>query len=185
MERCAVLTPGRQAVHQSSLGFAQEAVWVRDARIHWIWWSPPPDRSPAELAPWVCDQVSSTLDSLPDFERPLLVGKSLGTLAAPVAAARGLPAIWLTPLLHEEAFIETYVEHAAPRLLVGGTGDPMWDGAAARRLSPYVCEIEGADHGMFVPGPLAASGRVHGEFGAAIEAFIDGVVWPEAPPARQ
>lgn len=177
MERCAVLIPGQLAVHQASLGFAQQAVWRRNARLHWIWWSPL-ELSGPDLASWVVDQVSSTLDSLPDFERPLLVGKSLGSLAAPVAAARGLPAIWLTPLLDDEALARTYVEHTAPRLLVGGTGDRRWDGEAARRLSAHVCEIEGADHGMFVPGPLTASGRAHGEFGAAIETFLDDVVWP-------
>jgi hypothetical protein len=30
---------------------------------------------------------------------PLLIGKSLGTVAAGVAADRALPAVWLTPLL--------------------------------------------------------------------------------------
>lgn len=159
---------------------------MRGGRMHWMWWSPPPDRSLAELATWVCEQVSATLDGLPGFVQPLLVGKSLGSLAAPVAAERGLPAIWLTPLLHQETVARTYQEHTAPRLLVGGTGDKMWDGAVARELSPHVCEVEGADHGMFLPGPLATSGRVFGEVGTAIETFLDQVVWTEElPPAGE
>ncbi|MGW4296911.1 hypothetical protein ACWEH1_28295 [Micromonospora chersina] len=31
--------------------------------------------------------------------RPLLIGRSLGTDAAAIAAQRSLPAVWLTPLL--------------------------------------------------------------------------------------
>jgi hypothetical protein len=67
---------------------------------------------------------------------------------------------------------------AAPFLLIGGTADHLaWDGAVARSLSPYVCEVAGADHGLFVPEGLAASAGVLGEVTAAVERFLDEVVW--------
>jgi pimeloyl-ACP methyl ester carboxylesterase len=66
----------------------------------------------------------------------------------------------------------------APFLLIGGTADEWWDGDAARSLTPHVVEIEGADHGMFAPGPLAASAAVLGDVITAVERFFDDVVWP-------
>ena len=61
----------------------------------------------------------------------------------------------------------------APFLLVGGTADEAWDGAAARLLSPHVFEVDGADHGMYVPGPLVDSIVVLGRMVQAIEGFLE------------
>ncbi|HEY7048105.1 MAG TPA: hypothetical protein VH373_12875 [Jatrophihabitantaceae bacterium] len=180
--RLALLIPGRLPVHQSLLAFAEEAVERRGGEVHRIWWSPPTDRPLEQLPAWVCHQVARTLDDLRDVAADaVLIGKSLGSLAAPVAAERGLAAIWLTPVLHKDVFVRSYENATAPRLLVGGTADPMWDGAVARRLSEHVCEIRDADHGIFVPGPLAESGRAHGVVGTAIERFLDDVAWPLRP----
>jgi hypothetical protein len=170
--------PGREQVHQSLLTFAEEAVERRGAQIHRLWWHPPRELGLVDLVSWVREQVAAELDRL-HLERPLLVAKSLGTLAAPIAAAGGLPAVWFTPVMHEDVFADLYVEASAPRLFVGGTADPLWNGDLARRLSPHVLEIADADHGMFVPGPLADSGRVHGEVGTTVERFLDDVVWPD------
>jgi hypothetical protein len=35
--------------------------------------------------------------------------------------------------------------------LIGGTSDPIWDGALARELSDDVVELDGADHGLARP----------------------------------
>jgi pimeloyl-ACP methyl ester carboxylesterase len=66
----------------------------------------------------------------------------------------------------------------APFLVVGGTNDPFWDGRVARSLPGDVVEIEGADHAMFMPGPLAASVSVLGQVLKAVEEFLDHAVWP-------
>lgn len=63
-----------------------------------------------------------------------------------------------------------------PCLLVGGTGDQFWDGRIARSVSKHVVEIDGADHGMFLPGPLAASAGVLGQVITAVENFLDDTV---------
>ncbi|WP_320067230.1 hypothetical protein [Micromonospora sp. RTGN7] len=68
---------------------------------------------------------------------------------------------------------EPLARATAPFLLVGGTGDDSWDGAAARRLSPHVLEIGGADHALLVPGPLARSAEVLGRVCTAVERFLD------------
>ncbi|MEU6798780.1 hypothetical protein ABZ907_44395 [Nonomuraea wenchangensis] len=64
-----------------------------------------------------------------------------------------------------------------PFLLVGGAADEFCDGALARDLTPHVLEVNGADHGMKVPGPLHRSAEVPGQVTTAIEAFLNGVVW--------
>ena len=66
----------------------------------------------------------------------------------------------------------------APFLLVGGTADKLWDGDTARRLSPHVLEVEGADHGMYVPGPLTDSIAVLSRVVVAVEEFLDAIGWP-------
>ena len=73
----------------------------------------------------------------------------------------------------------------APFLLVGGTADKLWDPILARELTPYLLEVPDADHGMYVPGRLAASAAVLGQVATAVENSLDEVVWPEAAEDRR
>lgn len=162
------------------LFYAAAAAEARGAEVDlWEWRRPADDRSwqPENLPGWIDPQVSSVLDAAGDS--PLVIAKSLGTYAAAQVATRGLPAIWLTPLLHVPALVAELERASAPFLLVGGTADtPYWDPATARRLTPHVLEVEGADHAMFVPGPLAGSATVLGRVATAVEQFLDTCVWP-------
>ena len=144
-------------------------------------WIPPvPDPFQPAAESWVAGEVTSVLDLIEGT--PLLIGKSLGSTAAAVAADRGLAAVWLTPLLTMPWVVAALSRCAAPFLLVGGTADDLWDGAVARRLSAHVCEVDGADHGMMVPtGPLADSVTALGTVLDAIDTFLDAIGWqPEA-----
>lgn len=176
----AVVIPGR--LHGASaplLMYAGDVAARRGATVHRHSWSDPaplPDEPAGHVEGWVRAEVTPLLDTVGGS--PLLVGKSLGTYAASLAAERSLPAVWLTPLLGRPVVAAALDRADAPFLLVGGTADPLWDGAAARRLSPHVLEVEGADHGMYVPGPLVDSVAVLGRVVAAIEDFLDAVAWP-------
>ncbi|MEV0424981.1 hypothetical protein [Micromonospora sp. NPDC050495] len=86
--------------------------------------------------------------------------------------------MWLTPLLTLPRVADAPGRATAPFLLVGGTADEVWDGDLARRLSPHVLEVAGADHGMYVPGPLTESIAVLGRVVVAVEEFLDGIGWP-------
>jgi hypothetical protein len=119
------------------------------------WSQQPPDPLQPRTADWVRDQITPLLDTVGGH--PLLIAKSLGTTAAAVAAERHLPAVWLTPLLTLPWVTAALHRATAPFLLVGGTADAMWDPTLASRLSPHVLDIDGADHGLFVPGPLTGS----------------------------
>lgn len=183
----AVAIPGMFGSFVPSLTYASDAAQARGARTVAVTWTGPenPVELPqADLGPWVCQQVRPVLDELPRATKPLLIGKSLGTHAAALAAERDLPAIWITPLLTFEFVADALRRATAPCLLVGGTGDTTWDGSLARQLSSHALEFDGADHGLYVPGPLAASAAVLGQFATAVEHFLDQTVWPSRSRER-
>ena len=184
MVRSAVVLPGRAfGPYAPLLFFAGVAAKARGAAVEVVDWQPPAswqpenEPTPAARSAWVLGEVTPVLDRQPGA--PLLVGKSLGSFAAALAASRQLPAIWYTPLLLDELVVKGLRASPAPFLLIGGTADVhAWDGGLARSLTPYVCEIPDADHMLMVPTGLVASAAVLGEVTAAVESFLDEVVWP-------
>lgn len=177
-----MIIPGRMfGPYQPMLFYAGSAVQRRGGTAEPIDWDAVGSLDPAATAEqrqaWVRDQVTPVLDRLGG--RPVLIGKSLGTYASELAAQRGLPAIWYTPLLRDERVVASLRASTAPFLLIGGTADTgAWDAGLARSLTPHVCEIPNADHGLMVPTGLVASAAVLGEVTAAAERFLDEVVWP-------
>lgn len=157
--------------------YAGDVAQRRGATVHRHSWS---QRFTVPWGPqieeWVRGEVAAVLDGLPGD--PLLIGKSLGTVAAGVAADRALPAVWLTPLLSEPWATAALGRASAAFLLVGGTADPYWDSALAHRLSAYVLEVDAADHNMYVPGPLTDSIAVLHRVVVAIDEFLDTIAWP-------
>ena len=60
-------------------------------------------------------------------------------------------------------------DDAPPALLVGGTGDDLWDGAVAAASGADVLEVPGANHAMEVAGDWRRSLEILGEVTSAIE----------------
>jgi hypothetical protein len=174
----AVVVPGGNFGPMAGLlMYAGLAAGRRGATVHrHSWTREPSDPFVPEIESWVRGEVVPLLDGIGG--RPLLIAKSLGTNAAALAAERGLPAVWLTPVLSVPWIATAMAGATAPFLLVGGTADALWDGDLARRLSPHVLEVEGADHGMQLPGPLIDTIGVLGRVVTAIEEFLDTIGWP-------
>jgi pimeloyl-ACP methyl ester carboxylesterase len=181
--RAAVVVPGLfYSADGPLLMYAGLAVERRGGSVRRISWTVPRFGTDDDERAWVADRVTEAVDAVAaatGVAAPVVIGKSLGSLAAPVAAGRWLPAVWLTPVLTDEPTVAALRRAAAPCLLIGGTADKVWDGRLARSLTPHVLEIDGADHGMFVPGRLSASAEVLGQVTTAVENFLDHQVWPQ------
>jgi predicted alpha/beta-hydrolase family hydrolase len=130
---------------------------------------------------WVESRLEAALAHVHDRDPgPVVIGKSLTSLAASIAARDRLPAVWLTPLIAAGHPVTPIVvagmrAGTTPRLLVGGLADPSWDGAVARSfLDAEVLELDGADHGLEV-SDLAASAANLATVAGAIQRFLGGL----------
>lgn len=172
-----VLVPGIGYTTQGPLlSFAEVALENRGAYVHHVQWQFPTGLDGGAQSAFVGEQVTAALDVVAGqapSATPVIVAKSIGTLAAPLAAERGLPAIWLTPLIRRDVVADAIRRGPAPAMLVGGTADPSWDGTVARDIGRSVLEVPDADHSLYVPGPLRASAVVLGRVATAIEEFLD------------
>ena len=154
-DRVTVILPGaRYLPFAPQLWFAREVVMSRGWSVLEVW-DEYLDRS---LDPWqwVSERAEAALARAGAAES-MLVTKSISSRAVTIAAERGLPGIWLTPLLHDEEIAAGFGQLSAPALLVGGTADESWDGELARLAGHEVLELEGANHALELDGdPLAS-----------------------------
>jgi predicted alpha/beta-hydrolase family hydrolase len=174
----AVLVPGRgYSPHAPLLFFTGLALAQHGWRAEQHWWDPP-RRESERTTGWVRGEVEP---ALPSSGRALVVGKSLGTLAASLAAERRLPAIWLTPVLGMAEVVEAIAANDAPQLLVGGSADELWDSRVARDLAGPTCtvvEIPGADHGLLMPGDVIRGAEAHVQVVRAVDDWMSSGVVP-------
>lgn len=117
--------------------------------------------------------------------RVLVVAKSLGTLAAPFAAARGYEGAWLTPLLTEPDLAEVLLSYPAEQFVVIGSSDPylsqeVFDALPGQRLC-----VPG-DHVLRVPGDATAMVASHEQFVRSFDAWLTRCLGiPERPGVTQ
>ncbi|NRQ34117.1 alpha/beta hydrolase [Nonomuraea sp. NN258] len=172
-DRVALLFHGRFCVPARPLiQFAAQVLGKHGWTTQEVWWEPPAQPEDDDPA-WVHDQVGAAL-AAESASTLLLLGKSLSSLAAPLAAERGLPAIWLTPLLHRPLVVEGLARAKAPALLVGGTADPSWRPGTIRDLPLEVLELPNADHGLGTDDPIESAAMLR-RVTAAVDAFAGGL----------
>ncbi|KAB8190806.1 alpha/beta hydrolase [Nonomuraea phyllanthi] len=174
-DRVAVLLPGggympaRPLLHYARTVLAHHGWTVQE-----VWWEPPTAGSYAEREAWVVERARAAVDA-ESAGQVLLVGKSLGTLAASFAAERRLPAIWLTPLLNVESVVAGVRRSQEPTLLVGGTADTVWDAELVRGLGHPYLEVPDANHGMeIVEDPVRSAGILR-DVTAEMARFVSGL----------
>lgn len=103
----------------------------------------------------VNDVLNMALDEHP-ASLTVVIGKSAGSMGVSTAADRGLPGVWLTPLLASEHVLAQLPDLRGPQLHVGGTADETW----VRENIPdhhQVLEFPGADHWLHVDGDTMTS----------------------------
>jgi hypothetical protein len=153
--RCAVVLPGIAYFSQAPLlWFAREAAQAGGWSVLELTERAPRDEEPFA---WMRDRAARALDAA-GADTVAVIGKSLASAAAPLAAERGLPAVWLTPLLDRPEVVGALEAATAPALLVGSPADPTWgEGVVPEGASIEVLELEGLDHSLEVAGdPLAS-----------------------------
>jgi hypothetical protein len=169
--RCAVLLPGVRYFSQAPLlWFAREAAQARGWSVLEL-----SERAPGDQEPfaWMRDRAERVLDAT-EAGTVAVIGKSLASAAAPLVADRGLPAVWLTPLLIRPEVVQALERATAPALLVGSAADPTWaNGELPRGGSVEVVELEGLDHSLQVEGDPLASLDVLRQVTERIGAFLE------------
>jgi hypothetical protein len=169
-DRCAVLLPGVRYFSQAPLlWFARTAAQAQGWSVLEV-----SERAPGDQEPfgWMRDRAERALDAAPGA-RHAVIGKSLGSAAAGLAAERGLPAVWLTPLLVRPEIARALQDATAPRLLVGSTADDTWAGGGLPGGGAVeVVEFDGLDHSLEAPGDPLASLDVLREVTERIGAFF-------------
>ena len=100
-----------------------------------------------------------------------MVAKSLGTLAAPVAAARNYDAAWVTPLLTDPELAKPLLSYPAAQLVVIGDSDPFLDQDVLDALPGERLVVPG-DHILRVPGDAAAMVASHDRFVRSFDAWL-------------
>jgi hypothetical protein len=167
--RCAVLLPGVRYFSQAPLlWFAREVAQARGWSVVEVDERAPEDRKPFE---WMRETAERALAAAAGAELVVVVGKSLGSAAAPLV--RG-PAVWLTPLLIRPEIVAALEATEAPTLLVGSPDDPTWgDGRVPRNEAVEVLELPGLDHSLQVEGDPLASLDVLRTVTGRLGAFLD------------
>jgi hypothetical protein len=151
--RCAVVLPGVRYFSQAPLlWFAREVAQARGWSVVEVDERAPDDQEPFE---WMRGQAQRALDAASGAETVVVIGKSLGSAAAPMVTG---PAVWLTPLLIRPEVVEALGAAGAPALLVGSTADSTWsDGTLPDNPALEVLELDGLDHSLQVSGDPVAS----------------------------
>jgi predicted alpha/beta-hydrolase family hydrolase len=154
------------------LWFAREVAQQRGYTALEVLEEPPPG---ANLFAWGQERAREALDAAP-ANRLVVIGKSLGSVAAGLVADRGLPAAWLTPVLDQDVVLEGLSRTSQPTLLVGGTRDSMWQPDRLPENSALqTVELEGLDHSLQVEGDPFASLEALRRVTGAVAEFLDGL----------
>ncbi|RZU48996.1 hypothetical protein EV385_0730 [Krasilnikovia cinnamomea] len=174
-----IVVPGRGYTAQGPLlDLADHALRDRQAHLETISWTVPSGLLDVGPEPFVRAHVEAALhrahEAAPNA-RPVVIAKSLGCWAAALAAERGLPAVWLTPVLTADDVVAAIGRNPAPALLVCGTADFAWVPEAAQATGKPVVTVADGDHNLRVPGPLHRYTDALGTVGTAIEEFLDGL----------
>jgi hypothetical protein len=168
-----VLPGGRGAGAQPVLAYGRAAVQQRgwSALVVWDEYRGSLEDG-GERRRWVADRALAALRHV--RSRPvLLMAKSLSSFAAGLAAEHELPAIWYTPLLSEPDVVEDLSRASAPSALVGGTADEEWVSAVAATLPATILQLDGADHGLELPGDALGSVGLLKQTVGFTGAFVD------------
>jgi hypothetical protein len=149
----AVILPGSGYTIQAPLLYwGAEILKAGGWRVLAVSWSPA-DLLLDDPRGFVEAEVEAAFAAAPAATTRLVFAKSLGTFAAPWAAAHGIAGVWLTPVLSVPTVSEALRDGATARdLIVGSTADPLWRPETIEGTTASILEIPEANHSLSVPG---------------------------------
>jgi hypothetical protein len=170
-ERCAVVLPGVRYFSQAPLlWFAREAALAGGWSVLEVSERAPSDQEPFE---WIVDRAESAVNAA-SATQVVMIGKSLGSAAAPLATKRALPAVWLTPLLTRPEVIAALGATDMPTLVIGSPADQTWgNGELPENEALEVMELDGLDHSLQIEGDPLGSIDVLRDVTAGIADFLE------------
>ena len=170
--RVATILPGSGYTAMGPLlWYARAALSDQGWTVRTLEWTTKPTWDEARNA---YEELLDGIDAPDEDALHIVVAKSLGTLAMPLAVRLGLPGVWLTPVLTSEDapdVRETAGELDEDHLLIGGTADHLWDGDLVDGSEADVVEVENADHSLEVPNDRSENLAILDEVISAIEEF--------------
>ncbi len=101
--------------------------------------------------------VDVAFDAAPEAARRLIVAKSFGTYALPWARRRGIPGVWLTPILTDDAILQGLRGATSADIAIGGTADRFWLPDAIEDTEARLISVPGANHSLEIPGEWSRS----------------------------
>lgn len=136
----------------------------------------------AERATWLAEDAKAVEKAARlqgKYERLVLVGKSIGTiaLASLVPHEPEAVTIWLTPLLRNPLVVTAAKQNRGAALFVAGTADDLYDPAALDKIRTATQAeaqlIEGGNHSLEIAGDFFASLHALEQVMQAIVRFLD------------
>jgi hypothetical protein len=184
-----IILPGyRYSVDMAPLYYAGRILLDRGAdllRIEYAYYRTPFLKQPErEQSKWISSDVFAACNtglSYRSYEKITLVGKSLGTMAMGhlLSDSRFQQAtcVWLTPLLPVE-WLTARIEQIHPRsLFMIGTADKFYRPDILRQLELVTkgnsLVIEGANHGLEIPGDIPKSLTALSQMVQAVQEFLN------------
>lgn len=143
--RVLVLPGARYPVEMPGLWAPMRALALAGWEVHHATWDlgGASDDTSLTTAWRACDELDGIR---------LVLGKSVGSLAAGWAFDHDVPGIWLTPLLNSLACVVGLQQARAPFLLMAGARDQTWDEDVAAALAAdgprEVVSLGDCDHGL-------------------------------------
>jgi hypothetical protein len=166
-----VILPGVRYFSQAPfLLFAREAAQARGWSVVEV-----DERAPAGAEPfeWMRGQAERALEAAGGVQQVVVIGKSLGSSAAPLVHG---PAVWLTPLLTRPEIVAALASTTSPTLLVGSPADPTWgEGTVPDNPALEALELPGLDHSLQVSRDPRASLDVLRTVTDRLDAFLAGL----------
>lgn len=117
--------------------------------------------------------VAEAFDSAPRASRRLIVAKSFGTHALSWARRAGIPGVWLTPILTNDAVRQALLGASSADLAIGGEADELWLPEKVAGTDARLISVPEANHSLTIAGDWRRSLAIQNEIFIEIAGHLE------------